>query len=360
MKTWVCHDYFALSGGGENLMATLAAELQLPLSGGFVKQNLSLSNDFPLQSIHSLGAYQGVMPLQILSLIRRWRRFKAPSDYPKILYSGVYSPLAVHNHSGCKNILYCHTPPRFVYDKKAYYLQQLAFWQRPLLRALIAFFQPQYERALQQMDGIIVNSKHIQQRLQKYTGVSSTVIYPPCDTQDFVTSDNGEYYLSTARLDGLKRVDKIVRAFLHMPDKKLVVASGGPELARLQGMAGNARNIHFTGWVSREQLITLVAGAMATIYIPMDEDFGISPLESMAAGKPVIGVNEGGLLETVIPLHTGVLLDARQDIVEQLIRLINSANSEQWRDYKPACLQQAERFSRDVFIRKMSAYLEQI
>jgi len=105
--------------------------------------------------------------------------------------------------------------------------------------------------------------------------------------------------LSTARLDPLKRVDRIVEAFKRMPDKKLVVVSGGSEEEKIRKAAAGADNIKVLGWVSESKLQELMGNCIATIYIPMDEDFGISPVESMAAGKPVIGVQEGGVLETI-------------------------------------------------------------
>jgi len=84
-----------------------------------------------------------------------------------------------------------------------------------------------------------------------------------------------------------------------MPKKNLVVVSGGSEIHKIEEAAERAKNIQVLGWVDEEKLQDLTGKCIATIYIPTDEDFRISPVESMAAGKPVIGVKEGGLLETV-------------------------------------------------------------
>ena len=94
-------------------------------------------------------------------------------------------------------------------------------------------------------------------------------------------------------------MDLIVKAFKKMPDKRLVVVSGGADMPGIKQIAEESPNIEVLGWISEARLCDLMGRCIATIYIPRDEDFGISPVESMAAGKPVIGVQEGGLLETV-------------------------------------------------------------
>ena len=229
-------------------------------------------------------------------------------DYETLIFSGSVAPLAVKHSRAEKNIYYCHTPPRFVYDLRDYYLDAATRLHRPALRALIAYLQPRYEDAIGKMDKIFANSRNVQGRLQRFLGVDSEVLYPPVDTERFKWLSDGDYYLSTARLEPLKRVDLIVEAFKHMPDQKLIVTSGGSQLEALQKLAGDAQNIEFTGWVSEERLAELVGHCKATIYIPKDEDFGISPVQSLAARKPVIGVKEGGIVETVRDPEDGILI----------------------------------------------------
>ena len=149
------------------------------------------------------------------------------------------------------------------------------------------------------MDIIVTISETVRKRFKRFLGYDSVVIYPPCETERFQWIEEGNFYLSTARLDPMKRVDLIVKAFKKMPDKRLVVVSGGADMPRIKQIAEESPNIEVLGWISEAQLCDLMGRCIATIYIPRDEDFGISPVESMAAGKPVIGVQEGGLLETV-------------------------------------------------------------
>ena len=133
------------------------------------------------------------------------------------------------------------------------------------------------------MDVIIANSKNVQTRIKKYLNLDSIIIHPPVDVDRYNWIDQKDYYLSTARLEPYKRVESIVLAFMQMPEKKLIVASGGSDHRRLEGMAADYPNITFTGWCTDEQLSKLIGETIATLYFPMDEDFGMSPVESMAA-----------------------------------------------------------------------------
>lgn len=149
----------------------------------------------------------------------------------------------------------------------------------------------------------------------------------------------------------IKRVDLIVSAFKKMPDKKLIVASGGSELEHLQHLASNAPNITFTGWIDHEELVRLMGNAIATIYMPKDEDFGISPVESMAAGKPVIGVNEGGVMETVMDGETGTLIAAK---VGKIVREVDALNPKSAAAMQKKCETVAQKFNTDFFLSRLT------
>jgi glycosyltransferase involved in cell wall biosynthesis len=342
------YDFLLANGGAEQLaLTTVEAFPNLELHTGFINPGLFQEN-----LAHTLTKPISHPALQAIRMLLAFRHQTSYlSNYETVIYSGSYAPVAVWNHPDGNNIYYCHTPPRFVYDLKDYYLKQIPYWQRPVLHALIEYVRPRYEHALAQMDTLIANSQNVSQRLKDYLGVESTVIYPPVNTERYKWLSIGEYYLSTARLEPYKRVDLIVEAFVKMPDKQLVVTSGGSDLQRLKRIANHATNIHFTGWVSQQQLIDLVGRAIATIYLPMNEDFGISPVESMAAGKPVIGAAEGGLLETVIDGETGVLIRSVNQL--QIIEAINKLSSKHAQQMREACIHQAQQFTVKQFLQKM-------
>jgi len=274
------------------------------------------------------------------------------NNYRQAIYSGFYSPLAMINHQRGSNVYYCHTPPRFIYDQRDFYSSRLPFLQRPLLGWFIGYLKPLYEAAIASMDIIIANSENVRARIHTYLGKDALVVYPPCDTDSFIWRGQADYYLSTARLDVLKRVDLIIEAFIRMPDKKLIVTSEGNDYARLKKLAGKRENILFTGLVTEEKLRDLTGNAIATIYIPRDEDFGMSPVESMAAGKPVIGVREGGLMETVVHGETGMLLSPEINR-EEIIDAVSALTPARALHMRSACEERAQLFSQDLFLDKM-------
>ncbi|MCX5882479.1 MAG: glycosyltransferase, partial [Deltaproteobacteria bacterium] len=181
---------------------------------------------------------------------------------------------------------------------------------------------------------------------------TAIVIHPPVDTERFCWMGQKDYYVSLARLENFKRVDLIVKAFRQMPEKKLEVTSSGSEMERLKRLASDAPNIHFTGWQTEAQLCRWIGNAIAAIYIPMDEDFGMSPVESMAAGKPVIGVAEGGLLETVVPNQTGILLKP-PPTVDAIMAAVHDLTPKRALEMRSACETRARLFTREIFIEKM-------
>lgn len=353
-KGIVLYDFLLVRGGAERLTMTLVRNWP-GLDLGFGYRETACFSESELVGIRCFD-------LNAATLIPGWRSIKVMwaflnrtrflSEYDWVLYSGTNAPLAVHNHPHGKNILYCHTLPRFVYDLRDYYLARFPWYLRPALRALRFYVQHYYEPAVAKMDLVIANSENVRQRLLKYLGRDAVVVHPPCDTDKFCWQGQGDYYLSLARLECFKRVDLVIEAFRQMPEKRLIVASGGSEAEKLRRLAAGADNIEFVGWLADGALQDLVGNAIATIYIPKDEDFGMSPVESMAAGKPVIGVAEGGLLETVVDGETGVLLPA-PPTVEGVREAVTEMTAENAGRMRSACEQRATRFSREVFLKKM-------
>gem|GEM_PF-627248 len=300
-RTIVLHDFFNTPDGGGRVATILAKSFHAELLTGHLDKDSFPDGYFGDVQLRSLDAYR-TSPrwLRFSKIFQLWWAF---AHFPSTsalwtVFSGSFSPLAHKKISG-KKIFYCLTPPRLLYDQRGFMVQQVPGWQRPFLRGVMFLYRLAYERAVGRMDIIVTISETVKKRFRRFLRYDSLVIYPPCETERFRWIDQGDYYLSTARVDPLKRVDLIVKAFKEMPDKRLVVVSGGADMPKIRKIAEGAPNIEVLGWIGEEHLCNLIGRCIATIYIPMDEDFGISPVESMAAGKPVIGVQEGGLLETV-------------------------------------------------------------
>ena len=176
---------------------------------------------------------------------------------------------------------------------------------------------------------------------------NSEAVYTGIETKKFYYKKSEDFYLSTARLDELKRIDLLISAFKKMINKKLMITGTGPDEARLKQLAGNATNIKFLGSVSEKELLNLYARCKATISANIDEDLGLSPIESQAAGKPSLVVNEGGFLET-INKSNGVFFKPN---VNSLISAVNKLEKKKW-NHK-AIRKSAKKYDINTFAQNM-------
>jgi len=227
-------------------------------------------------------------------------------EYDTIIFSGD-SISAVRNCSSkSKKIYYCHTPPRYLYDLHDLYKRKVPLYLRPLFLFACIIFRFLYEQDIKKMDLIVTNSLNTQSRIKEFLGLDSKVLYPPVDTKRFTLLWQKDYFLSFARLADAKRVDKIVEAFVRIPHERLIVIYGknDPQKEKIFEISKWHANIDLITLENNDLLYEYIGYARATIYIPIDEDFGMSPIESMSAWKPVLWVNDGGLRETIIHKET--------------------------------------------------------
>lgn len=211
--------------------------------------------------------------------------------YDLVIHSGTMSLFAAG--MGRASIFYCHKPPLFKREEIS---------KVSPLRFLYPIINKFIERRLKSMDLILSNSKFTADRLTQETGLKSQILHP---CVDFSLLDNkrsncipvNPYYVSTSRHAKHKNVDKIIRAFRRLPQHKLIICSSGAETNKLKKLARNYPNIKFSGHLRRSEYFDTVANATAAIYVPTNEDFGISALEALALGAPLIHTNSGGLIE---------------------------------------------------------------
>lgn len=357
-KIIILHDYFLYKGGGERLIITLAKELGADIATAFIAKDAFDPRDYGLKVIEfakegRFSHLPGVRHLKVqLSFFFKTKFIK---DYDIVIYSSDCVS-AVYNGKGKKNIAYVHTPPRHLYDNYELRCQQYGFVKRQIFKVFVWVNRIRFEHAINRMDVLIANSKTVQTRIKKYLNKDSVVVYPPTDINKFKWLGQGDYYLSWARLYDVKRVDKIVEAFTKMPDKKLIVASGGPELEKIKKIAEGSHNIEILNWVDDDTLLKLIGNCIATIYIPIREDFGMSPVESMSAGKPVIGVNEDGISETVIHDKTGILIKP-DFVIDDIIKAVNVLTKEKALSMRSDCENRAIQFSEKKFIEGMKSII---
>jgi len=255
------------------------------------------------------------------------------------------------------HICYIHHPPRNLYGYPTGSTYQKYAIVR-LYASIINFFLRHYDyETAQRVDYFVANSKETARRVEKFYRRESTVIYPPVALSTKIQAPNHKkYFLSVGRLAWSKQTDIIIRA-ANMLKLPLKIVGTGPEEEYLREVAGPT--VEFLGGVSDEQLKELYSGARATIFAALDEDFGIVPVESMAAGTPVIGLSQGGVIETVVDGKTGILFS--EPTVDCLIAAIKKFDrtyrSDKTNKTYMACVNQAEKFSKERFVKEMHAFV---
>lgn len=255
------------------------------------------------------------------------------------------------------HICYCLTPTRFLWLYEQYReREQIGGLVNAGLQPLLALLRRWDWAAAQRVDYFVAISSAVQERIRAIYGRESVVIHPPVDTQRYTpdpTVPVGDYYLIVSRLIPYKRIDLAVEAFRHLPQEKLVVVGDGRDGAALRTTA--TANITFLGRQPQERLLELMRGCKAFLF-PGLEDFGIAPVEAMAAGRPVVAFGGGGALDTVLPGVTGEHFAEQR--VESLLAVLERFDPAA---YNPAaCRAQAEHFGRGVFREKLRAFVAEV
>ncbi|MBN8548477.1 MAG: glycosyltransferase [Deltaproteobacteria bacterium] len=228
-----------------------------------------------------------------------------PSAVRQFDFSG-YDLVISLSHAAAKNIrvplgvphiCYCFTPMRYVWDQAQFYFGALTPLLWPVIKAIRAWDR----RGSDGVDDFVAISDFVAARIRCFYRRTAEVIYPPVDTSwiDPVESGRpGEAFLYAGALVPYKRVDRVVEAF-NLMGERLWIVGRGPEEKRLRKMAGP--NIEFFGHVPDRELSSFYRRSRALVF-PGTEDFGLIPLECMAAGRPVIALHDGALRETLAGL----------------------------------------------------------
>ncbi len=312
MKVAIVHDYFVQDGGAERVCLALHQLFpQAPIftlfhdptrtHAGFQHATFvpSYLNTYPgAPSLYQ--AYLALMPRAVESLDVRGYDLviSSSSSFAKGV---IASPHALH-------VSYIHTPTRFLWEDRYEYVQRLR-----ASRILSTLLPPFVHRlrvwdslAAARPDIVFTNSLTSQARIKRYYRRDASVIHPPVDVASIpLSSSTGTYWLAGGRLVGYKRFDLIVQAFNEL-GTPLKIFGDGPEFARLKRLAHPT--IEFLGHVSEQHKHELFLHSIGFLY-PQMEDFGITLVEAMAAGKPVLAYGRGGASETVAPGVTGVLVE---------------------------------------------------
>ncbi len=295
--------------------------------------------------------YRSLLPLMPMALesfdLRGYDLIVSSESGPA---KGVLAP------SAARHVCYCHTPMRYLWDLYPAYRNEwtASAWKRALMAPVSNYLRLWDYSTAARVDEFIANSANVARRIAKTYRRESRVIYPPVAVEAFFWKQPEDHYLIVSELVAYKRIDTAVRVFAKN-GRRLRIVGDGPEYGALRRIARG--NIEFCGRVPDAELRELYARARAFL-MPGEEDFGMTPVEALASGKPVIALGSGGALETV-PLadpEGGVFYNAPED--EQLAAAIEKFERMESR-ISPRELQTwASRFSEERFARAMRAVIE--
>lgn len=306
----------------------------LTIEGGAERTALELINLLPLADIHTTffdprlfgGSIDAsrvrTWPLQrlfpgtervrpFLPLYPNWFDRLDMTRYDLVVSASIAFTHAVRTSPSATHVSYVYTPMRYAWDLDTYLSgSSLPLPARLAARTIRPLLQRWDRATADRPDVVVAISETVRERIQRLWDRDAEVIYPPVNTSEIVLSgrDDG-YLLVAARMLAYRRLDLAIAAASAL-GRDLIVVGDGPERGRLEQMAGPS--VRFAGWVDRGTLVDLFARSNAYI-VPGIEDFGIAPVEAMAAGKPVVAFRGGGVGETVLDGQTGVLFD-RQDV----------------------------------------------
>lgn len=356
----ILHDTFLYKWWWERLMIMMQKALNCDLATGFIsKGSFDLKREWVNKKVFELSS----------EIFSKWFRHiklkfaflfnsKILKNYDTVIFSGDCLSAVRNCDPKTKKIYYCHTPPRYLYDLRWEYLKKVKWYMRPAFEVISYIFKKMYESDIKKMDLIITNSKNTWDRLKSFLWYNSQVVYPPVKLDEFKWIEQWDYYLSFARLSDAKRVDNIVKAFKKLKDKKLIVIywENDPEKEKIFKLWEWCSNIKFVTLPWNIWFTDYVAKCIATIYIPIDEDFGMSPVESMSAWKPVLWVNEWWLKESIIHEKTWYLIP-KWAKVEDIIDAVNYLTPEKCLTMRAECEKRAKSFSYEEFEKQINNHV---
>ncbi len=381
MRVALVHDWLTGMRGGERCLevfcqvfpeATIFTLLHVPgtVSDHIERMQIQTSAMSRLPGVSQY--YRSLLPLFPWVV----QRFDL-AGYDLVLSSSHCVAKGVRVPDGALHIAYVYTPMRYVWDLYAEYFGpgRAGRLSRTVMALLRLPLQRWDERSAVRVDHFVVISRHVADRVKRHYGRDASVIYPPVDTGRFQMGEGpGEFYLVVSALAPYKRLDLAIQA-CNVLRRPLKIVGTGQDERKLRPLAGPT--VEFLGWRSDEEVADLYRRCRALLF-PGVEDFGITPLEAMASGRPVVAYARGGALETVAPLNppplaggdrcvgpivtgegaegpTGVFF--YHQTVEAMVDAIQHFEANEGH-FEPRVLRsRALAFDREVFKRKIAAFV---
>lgn len=354
MKVAIVHDWLTIYGGAESIIRILHELFpEAPIYTSVYDAD-NMPEDFRKMDIRP--SFLQKMPLakkkytSYLQLMPKAFESFDLSEYDLVISSSTCCSKGVKTRDDALHICYCNTPMRYAWDFYDQYVKDM----NPLKKAYIGMVMPSIRKwdykSSDRVNLFIANSNNVAERIKRIYGRDSHVIYPPVRTEMFVPSgkDDG-FYLAVSRMVPYKKIDLLAETFTKL-NKPLYVIGDGSEYNKVKALSGDC--VKLLGRLSDEEVLNYMQSCKAFLF-PGEEDFGITPVEAQACGKPVIAFGKGGALETVIDGVTGVhfkeqTVESLSEAVERFERIDFDINS---------ITENAARFSETRFRKELYAYI---
>lgn len=358
MRIALVHDYIKEFGGAERVLRQLANMYpEAPIYTSFVKRNSACAKEFGDRKIIEskfgwlLKYFNLYSPLRFLAPLVWWSIDLR--DYDLVITScSSYFARGFRVSKDAKVIAYCHTPPRFLYGyETSINLQR--FWIVRIYAVIVNHLLRIFDLwSSQRVNFWIANSENVRKRIWKFYRKEAVVVYPPVGVESIISKTKNvkkeDYFLIVSRLVGAKGIVETALAAKKLGFKlKIVGESVG--FSNVKSQLLKIKEVELLGRVDDRQLWKLYARARGFIALAREEDFGITPVEAMASGTPVIAFDGGGFRETVVDGETGILVkNTEEKTLEVAIKMILSTN------WKKSLLQKrALIFSEKRFVSEM-------
>jgi glycosyltransferase involved in cell wall biosynthesis len=327
-KAVIVHDYLLQRGGAERVVDALlaafpTAELVTSIISGSYRRRYA-GRKLTTTYLDRLPVTERTFRVLLPLFARAFSRLELPPVDVAVCSSSGWSHM-IAPRARVPVVVYCHTPARWLWRADEYFLSPSAAALRIALAPLLSRLRVVDRASARAASHYVANSQTVAKRIARCYGIEASVVYPPVEVDRFRPGGEREdFYLVVSRLLDYKRIDLAIDACSRL-GRRLVVAGTGPALSRLRRRAGST--IEFAGWQPEEDVERLMQTCRALLF-PGEEDFGITAVEAMATGAPVVGFNGGGARETVVDGVTGVLFERQS--VDHVVGAILDAESRSW------------------------------
>ncbi|MDD5317641.1 MAG: glycosyltransferase [Candidatus ainarchaeum sp.] len=336
MRLAICHPFLYVKGGAERVVLKIAKHFDAKIYCALYEPEKTFPEfgdcDIEVLKTRFFRYMPGGVPIRVRHAVAAGRIFYhkvLPGDYDVINAQGTPSEWIRHYNSPV--VWYSHSPNREAFDLYEARMKGRRLHEKALYWGCLQAYRLLENRTVPKIERIFANSANTQWRLKHYLGVESEVLHPGVDAENYYCAEYREFFFYPSRITPEKRFEYAIDAFREFRkssprfrDWKLVIAGSlfadRPEHAAyyewLKNYLGSDGRIVVDA--DQERLSSLYARCFAVLYSPMNEDFGIVPLEALSSEKPVISVNEGGPKEVVSDGENGFLVNSPGEMAEKM------------------------------------------